>query len=290
MQSAGVPLEDYVGTDIFFGIKTGFNEAFVIDHATRTRLIAKDAKSKQLIKPFVVGDDVRKYHINFRERYLILIPKGWTRAKSKDARDAWGWFEKNYPAIANHLKPFAASAEKRLDKGDYWWELRACDYYDEFEKPKIVYPDIAKESRIAFDTSGLYLANTIYFIPSDDLYLLAILNSKLIFSFFKRAASVLGDPDKGGRLRWFRQDVLKLPIRRINFADKQEKKQHDAIVALVEEMLELQKDYAEASREKLPRADSLKRKIDAVDAEIDAAVYRLYDLSAEEIRVVESGQ
>jgi hypothetical protein len=166
--------------------------------------------------------------------------------------------------------------------------LRECAYYDEFEKPKIVYPDIAKESRVAFDSSRLYLANTIYFIPSDDLYLLAILNSKLIFSFFKRAASVLGDPDKGGRLRWFRQDVLKLPIRRINFADKQEKKQHDAIVALVEEMLELQKEYAQSDRKLFAeKAEAVKRKIDAVDAKIDQAVYRLYGLTEEEIRVVE---
>ena len=76
-------------------------------------------------------------------------------------------------------------------------------------------------------------------------------------------------------------------IRCINFDDAAEKQQHDAIVAFVEEMLELQKEYAVAAQEKLPRADALKRKIDAVDAEIDAAVYRLYDLSAEEIRVVE---
>jgi hypothetical protein len=83
--------------------------------------------------------------------------------------------------------------------------------------------------------------------------------------------------------------MSQLSIRRINFDDKQEKQQHDAIVALVEETrsVELQKDYAEASREKLPRADSLTRKIDAVDAEIDAAVYRLYGLTEEEIKILD---
>ncbi|MEW5721155.1 MAG: hypothetical protein AB1817_21195 [Chloroflexota bacterium] len=81
--------------------------------------------------------------------------------------------------------------------------------------------------------------------------------------------------------------MSQLPIRRINFADAAEKQQHDAIVAFVEEMLELQKEYAVAAREKLPRAGARKWKIDAVDAEIDAAVYRLYDLSAEEIGIVE---
>ena len=73
---------------------------------------------------------------------------------------------------------------------------------------------------------------------------------------------------------------------RINFDDAAEKQQHDTIVALVEQMLQLQKEYAEASREKLPRADALKRRIDETDAAIDQLVYRLYDLSAEEIRVV----
>ena len=114
-------------------------------------------------------------------------------------------------------------------------------------------------------------------------YLLGILNStftrwlwQLLFGDFKSVFPEL----KGIYLEQF-------PIRRINFDDAAEKQQHDAIVTFVEEMLELQKEYAVASREKLPRADALKRKIDAVDAEIDAAVYRLYDLSTEEIAIVE---
>jgi adenine-specific DNA-methyltransferase len=76
MRRVGVSLSEYVGKEVYFGIKTGYNEAFVIDRATRQRLIAKDAKSAKLIKPFVVGDDVRKYQINYQDRYLILIPKG----------------------------------------------------------------------------------------------------------------------------------------------------------------------------------------------------------------------
>jgi type I restriction-modification system DNA methylase subunit len=287
MRQVGVALSEYADAKVLRGVITGLTEAFVIDCATRDRLIAQDAKSAELIKPFVVGDDVRKYHINFRDRYLIRIPKGWTREKSKNARNAWGWFERHYPAIAKHLKPFEAAAEKRQDKGEYWWELRECAYYDEFEKPKIVYPDIAKESRVAFDTSGLYLANTIYFIPTDDLYLLALLNSKLIFSYFKRAAAVLGDPDKGGRLRWFRQDVLKLPIRRINFGDPADVARHDRMVALVEEMLRLQKEHAQAEALKEDRRHDLARRIERLDTEIDALVYELYGLTEEEIKIVE---
>jgi len=169
-----------------------------------------------------------------------------------------------------------------------WYEIQdAVEYYAEFGKPKIVYPDIAKESRFAFDPDGHYPADTTFVIPLSDLYLLGVLNSCLSFFYLRMVCPVLGDPHKGGRLRQKTIYVKQLPIRRINFADAAEKQQHDGIVALVEEMLQLQKEYAEATREKLPRAEALKRRIDEIDAAIDATVYRLYDLSAEEIRVVE---
>jgi type I restriction-modification system DNA methylase subunit len=287
MRQVGVPLGEYVDKEVFFGIKTGYNEAFVITRSIRDRLIAQDPKSEDLLKRFVVGDDVRKYHINFRDAYLICIPKGFTNSHMGKSKDAWQWFEKAYPAIAKHLKPHAEIAKKRQDQGDYWWELRACDYYAEFDKPKIVYPDIAKESRIAFDSSGLYFSNTVYFIPRDDLYLLGLLNSKLIFAYFKRIASVLGDADKGGRLRWFRQDVMKLPIRRINFTDPAEKSAHDEIVKMVEEMLGLQKQRQQAATALEDARHPLQKRIQALDKEIDARVYRLYGLTEEEIRIVE---
>jgi hypothetical protein len=128
----------------------------------------------------------------------------------------------------------------------------------------------------------------VYFIPSNDLYLLAVLNSKLIFSYYKRIASVLGDPDKGGRLRWFRQDVLKLPIRRIDFGNPAEKSAHDEIVRLVQQMLALQKERQSVRPEDdLDRARHLDRRIAEVDAEIDQRVYKLYGLTEGEIKVVE---
>ena len=195
---------------------------------------------------------------------------------------------RNYPVLAKYLFQFKDKANSRLDKGDYWWELRACDYYEEFEKPKIIYPDIAKESRATFDTTGLYFSNTVYFIPVNDLYLLGLLNSKLIFAYFKRIAAVLGDADKGGRLRWFRQDVLKLPIRRIDFDKPSEKSAHDGIVELVEKMLALQKErQAVRPEDDLDHARSLDKQIKDTDIEIDQRVYKLYGLSEDEVKVVE---
>lgn len=198
MQKIGITLKEYTNENINYGIKTGFNEAFIIDKTTRNRLIAEDANSAEIIKPFLAGDNIRFYQINFEEKYLILTKIGIEMHK--------------YPAIFKHLQQYQTQLENRTDKGNYYWELRSCNYYDDFDKPKIIYPDIAKESRMFLDTKGYFLGNTAYFIPTDDAYLLGILNSKLLFFYYKNNASVLGDANRGGRVRWFSQDVLRLPI------------------------------------------------------------------------------
>ncbi|MBE7414442.1 MAG: Eco57I restriction-modification methylase domain-containing protein [Deltaproteobacteria bacterium] len=289
MKKLGVPLGRYIGGEIYRGVLTGLNEAFVIDRDIRDRLVKEDRKSAELIKPFVVGDDIRKYCVNSKEKSLILMPRGWTRARSGHARegDAWQWLCKRYPAIAEHLKPFNAAASKRHDKGEFWWELRACDYYPEFEKPKIVFPDIAKSSRFSFDANSLYVANTGYIIPLNDLYLLGLLNSKLIFAYFKRNSSVLGDADKGGRLRWIRQDVEKIPIRAIDQKEPKEKSVHSEIISLAKRLLDLNEKLKKA---KTPHdRELIERQIGAADRQIDSLVYGLYGLTPEEIAVVEQG-
>jgi len=281
IKAAGVPLGEYVGGKIYRGILTGFNEAFVIDRATRDMLIRKDERSAEIIKPFVVGDDVRRYYINFRERYLIL-----TRI---------GVDIKGYPAIYEHLSQFQKQLSKRWDKGNYWWELRACDYYAEFEKPKIVFPDIAKESRFALDESSLYFGNTCYFIPLNDKYLLALLNSSLYWYYFKQKLTVLGDPEKGGRLRFFTQFVIDIPIKTIlkktdidNQRTKREQKaenMRENIESLATQMFSLHERLAAVRSE----ADKLllERQIKATDQKINQLVYELYDLTDKEIRIIE---
>jgi len=185
------------------GLITGFNEAFIIDAATRDYLIDEDPRSAEIIKPCVVGDDIRKYELQFRERYLI-----WTYI---------GVPITQYPAIFNHLQQFEGRLVRRQDQGEHWWELRSCSYYDEFETPKIVYPDIGMNCRFCLDESGLFSTNTTYFIPTSDLYLLALLNSSMTFYYLKHICAVLGEADKRGRLRFFSQYMEELPIRRINF-------------------------------------------------------------------------
>ena len=282
MKKVGVPLGEYSNTKIYRGVLTGFNEAFIINNETRKRLIKEDTKSKEVIKPFVAGDDVRKYRINYKDKYLIFTRRGININK--------------YPAIRKHLlafqeklmpkpKNWKGSEWKGRKPGTYeWYEIQdSVDYFDLFEKPKILYPDIAKESRMSYDTSGLFAGNTIYFIPTDDLYLLGLLNSRLIFFYFRRVAAVLGDAEKGGRLRWFNQDVIKIPIKKPD--EKSDKSRHDEIVSLVTSLLALHQQLPQANTDF--DKERLTRHIESADHRIDELVYELYGLTDEEIKIVE---
>jgi hypothetical protein len=288
MKKMSIPLDEYIKGEIYRGVLTGLNEAFVIDATVRAQLIAEDKQSKKLIKPFVIGDDIRKYHIKaYADRFLIFVRHGTDI--------------KQYPAIERHLRRFKKQLQPRpLDwegkdwpgrkPGPYkWYEIQDnVAYYDKFEQAKIIFPDIAKESRMTFDVDGLYLANTCYFIPSSDLYLLGLLNSKLMFAYFKRKAAVLGDADKGGRLRWFRQDVLKLPIRRIDSKNREDKAKQKKMVSLVEQILERNRELTAETWS--INEERLQGEIKALDHEIDALVYELHGLTEEEIAIVEGGK
>nr|WP_320161698.1 N-6 DNA methylase [uncultured Methanoregula sp.] len=284
LNSVGLPLGKYVKDEIYRGIVTGLNEVFIINEKTRDELVSSDPKSSEIIKPFIIGDEIRKFRVVFRNKYLIFSRRGIDI--------------KQYPAVLEYLKKYKVRLTPRpkdwngedwegRKPGPYaWYEIQdSVDYFEEFEKPKIIYPDIAKESRMTFDTTGLYVGNTGYIIPKNDLYLLGVLNSKLIFNYYKRIATVIGDPDKGGRLRWFSQDVVKIPIRTINFADPVDKARHDRMVALVTQMLDLNKRLQDASLDH--DKELLQRQVEATDASIDKLVYELYGLTEEEIAVVE---
>lgn len=199
LKANSIPLAEYVNGKIHYGIKTGFNEAFIIDQVTRNTLIAVDPRSAEVIKPFLVGEDIRRYSIDFQERYLI-----WTYV---------GIPISQYPAIFKHLQQYQAQLEKRWDKGNFWWELRHCDYYTDFEKPKVMWPVIAVSNKFTFVEAGYYSNDKTFFIPTDDLYLLAILNSSTAFLFFRSELSAL----RGGFFEYRAQTLIFTPIRRVNF-------------------------------------------------------------------------
>ncbi len=194
MQIGSVPLEIYVKGQIYRGILTGFNKAFVIDNAKREEIIAEDPASEDLIKPLLMGRDIKRWSILCKDQWMIVTPIGVNIDK--------------YPAVFKHLKRWKKELQKRQDQGNHWWELRACGYYNEFEKEKIVFPDIAPKARFAFDFDGAYLGNTGYIIPLADKYLLGILNSSLVNEFYTDISAQV----RGGYLRFIYQYVAQIPI------------------------------------------------------------------------------
>jgi len=269
-----VPLGEYVNGKIYRGVLTGLNEAFVINEETKDRLIKEDVSSAEVIKPFLAGRDIKKYQTPFSDKYLIFIPKGYTNSNGKNPKSGWRWLQEKYPAIAKHLEPFEAKAKKRFDKGEYWWELRACEYYDEFEKPKIMLPDIALKMQAQFDTKATYCVNTAYIIPVNDKYLLGLINSKITSYYYSKISTSI----RGGYFRFIRQylEQIQIPIVAKN---------KNEIITLVDQLLFL---HQEKSTTKLESSlAQIQGKIDYCERRVDELVYELYGLTEEERRVVE---
>ncbi|HRF98909.1 MAG TPA: TaqI-like C-terminal specificity domain-containing protein, partial [Aggregatilineales bacterium] len=111
-------------------------------------------------------------------------------------------------------------AKKRSDKGEFWWELRPCAYYDDFEKPKIIYAEIARNGKFILDLNQHYSSDTTYIISKLEVteyhYLLGILNSELFTKIFSHTGSQI----RGGYLRWKGQYMEKMPIPTASETDR----------------------------------------------------------------------
>lgn len=277
--SRGVTLAEYTKEKIFYGIKTGLNEAFVIDAETKDRLISQNPNSKDVIKPLLQGEDIRDWHITPKSRWIIFTRRGINIDQ--------------YPAIKEYLSQWKEDLTPKQDKnqkrgrkpGRYkWYEIQDdVAYYQEFEKPKIIYPDIAKSPRFYYDKEGYFLANTGYAIGVDDLYLLGVLNSKIFWFSISNISIPFGIRAGEYRYRLIYQYMAKVPIRPINFDDPADKARHDKLVSLVERMLALHKQSPRTPQEQ----EMVKREIESTDRGIDGLVYELYGLSPAEIDIVE---
>ena len=280
IRQVGVPLGDYAKGKIYRGVLTGLNEAFVIDATTREKLIAEDPKSAELIKPFLVGKDIKRYQPPESTRYLIFTRRGVDI--------------KEYPAIEQHLLQFKDRLMPKPEDlgggkwpgrkpGDYeWYEIQdTIAYFEEFEKPKIIYPNICKKPEFVFDEDYWYTNQKCFIISKPDKYLLGILNSSLIYFLFK---SIL--PKLRGDFCEPNYVIFKdFPIHTIDFSDPIDKSRHDIMVTLVEHMLELHERLAKPTAES--ERTSLQQQIDETDRQIDNLVYALYGLTEEEIAIVE---
>lgn len=209
MKSVGVPIEDYLGEKLYIGIKTGYNKAFIIKSSTREKLIEEDPASEDIIKPLVMGRDIRRWNIEDANLWIIFARRGCNI--------------KDFPAIEKYLakyktdllpKPPDWSNSKPWPgrkAGTYkWYEIQDnVAYYEKFETPKILFPDISPEPRFALDLKKKYYPDmTAFMIPSDDLFLLGVLNSKVVLEFYSQITAQI----RGGYLRYKSQYVKQIPI------------------------------------------------------------------------------
>lgn len=322
------------------GILTGRNEAFVIDQATRDRLIAEDAKSAEIIKPFLVGKDLKKWRIENQNLFLIFTRRG-THIN-------------DYPAILAYLNSYrgilepkpenwkpASKGEKWLGRksGNYkWYEIQdTVDYYSEFNKPKVAYNRFLDRAQFLYDESQTYINDAPYFIPNGDLYLCALLNSKISWMIIVTIATKLS----GGFFQLHAQYVETLPIPKATDAQKAElaelaKACQDAAEARYakqqsvtrripdlcpdgndpklsnklkswwefEDFKAFQKEIKSKFKQDIPLSqrtewedwiaaekteiNRLTAEIKAHEAKINALVYQLFDLTDEEIKLLEA--
>jgi hypothetical protein len=263
-----IPLGEYVDEQFNMGLKTGLNKAFVIDQTKREKLVAEDPKSAEVIKPWLRGRNVKRWQIEWGSEYLIAIQN----SGDEDAHNPWGNIETEedarkifhdvYPAVHDYLSQYEDRLRERWDQGKFWWELRACAYYAQFAKPKILYPDIAKRCEFAFDQQGFLSGNTTYFVPTADLALLGILNSHVVEFFYRHVTTMI----QQDYLRFFTQYLEQVPI------PEPTESQREAIEVLVRKLLDVEGQG--------PQVEEWERALNAL-------VYEVYGLTDDEIAIVE---
>jgi hypothetical protein len=268
--SGFVPLSKWLSMALIgWGIKTGLNDAFVLTVGTAQMLLEADPNLGEVIKPMLIGDEIRRYATTLPKHYLIYAGRGFELDR--------------FACIKEHLSLLKGPLSMRATVGTHpWYELQQPQprYAKMFDKEKIVWPEIGKEPRFTLVNPGVYLNNKCFFTDCNSRFLLGILNSRLAWELLKLMCSCLGDVNNGGRLELRQQYMARFPMPEVN-----DKFRHDSMVALVEQMLSLHKQLPEAGTPHEKTA--LERRIEATDGQIDALVYELYGLTEEEIGIVE---
>lgn len=232
------------------GITTGYNPAFIINENTKKNLISNNPSSVELIKPLLQGRNIKKWQYEFGYEYIL--------ATGFDLN-----IESFYPAIYQYLRSFEKELVARSDQGKNWWNLRACKYYSEFDKPKIIWGLTADKWAFAYDEGGHYLPSNGYILTSDSVplkYILAVLNSNLMKYYF----GFIGVMTAGGAYTLKHSTILNLPIVMTKNTSK--------IISLVDEILSLK---------------SRGRDVRRLEHELNLMVYRLYDLNLEEAKIID---
>ena len=248
---------------IYRGITTGYNEAFMIDEKTKNQLIEYDPQNAEIIKPTLRGRDLSKYSYSFDNQWVIsTFP-----AKNFDIE--------NYKAVRDYFLTFGKERlEQSGDEGsrkktsNKWFETQdQIAYWQHFEQPKIIWGELSDKAKFSLDEKGFYPNNTIFVLTGKSLkFLLAILNSKAAQWYFELISTTSGM----GTNRWLKYKIEQFPIKEISELEQ------EPFINLVDKILSLKKENSKADTQ-------------ALEDEIDELVFELYGLSAEERAVVLGG-
>ncbi len=271
---------------IYRGVLTGFNEAFIIDTETKNKILfnceteEERKRTEEIIKPVLRGRDIRKYYYKWAGLWLIKIEAGWTN-KNRGKEKPEEFFKKIFPSIYQHLISFAnkefENRKKGLlnrdDQGDYWWELRPCDYYPEFEKEKIVWNRITEEIVFSYVEANYYVLDSTFMLTGENLkFLISILNSNVISFWIKLSAATLGKGNYGAKIY-----IENSPIPPITLQNQLIVQQ---IESIVDKILTLTQN---------PTYDTDPQKqaqVKSFEKQIDQLVYKLYGLTEDEIEIL----
>ncbi|MGL2732789.1 Eco57I restriction-modification methylase domain-containing protein [Helicobacter pylori] len=290
MENIGTPLKDW-GIQIYRGILTGCNEAFIIPTEKREEILnacktqEERERTERLIKPILRGKDIKRYSYEWAHLWVIFIPWHFPNTGSpKDMEQNEQDFSIHYPIVYVHLLSHKDKLLKRnkdeTGKRYEWYCLQrwAANYLQDFEKEKIVYSEIVQEPRFYLDNGecelgGFYAEATSFILTGEHLcYLLGMLHSKLITFAFKTFYAGGGLGESGYRYK--KAFIERLPIPKITTKNQELARK---IIVLVDKILQ--------AKEKDPKANTQE-----LEKEIDALVYQLYHLTDEEIKTIENGQ
>jgi hypothetical protein len=143
------------------------------------------------MKPYLRGQDIKRWSPDWVGLWMILLKssENFNWPWSDLEIDAEAQFSQTFPSIYNHFQSFKDKLIKRQDQGRFWWELRSCTYYEIFERPRIIHTDITWRPQFAFTSKPIYLLNTAYVWPIEDMYVLAVVNSPLLWAYMWRNAT-----------------------------------------------------------------------------------------------------
>jgi adenine-specific DNA-methyltransferase len=275
---ASIPLGELVMDQIHPGLTIPGNNPFVIEEEQARQWIKKDPRCKPLLRRFVHASEISRYSVR-TSAFLLLIPHGWTISHKDAVLQPWRWMKRRHPVLARHLITFEEQLKTRAPPRTLWWE-NGCDIFWQEPRRKILFPAQSGSPEFFFDSGRSIGDEATIAIPSSSLFLCGVLNSRLM-RFVLEHNVLLHQP--GQKCTW--NQIRNLPIRTPDFDHPEEVSRHEKMERLVQRMLELGKSCRSAGA--ISEHENFPRKVHATDAKIDALVYAVYGLTADEIDIVE---